>query len=210
MIQKETKGKGVDIVLNSLAEEKLHASLRCVAKGGKFLEIGKFDLLHENPLSLEFLNREVTFHGVHMERLVRGDFQTKKRWINLLKNAIKMGLVKPLPRMVYETEQVEEAFRFMASGNHVGKVLIKIQEEEDLYAPNSKTLMAIERYYCKLEGCCVITGGLGGFGLELVDWLIKCGARKFLLSSRLGIKNSYQALKIKLYLVSPLVLEIAT
>lgn len=39
----ETNGRGVDIVLNSLAEEKLQASFRCLGRGGRFLEIGKYD-----------------------------------------------------------------------------------------------------------------------------------------------------------------------
>lgn len=47
---KETDGRGVDLVLNSLAEEKLQASVRCLAKGGRFLEIGKFDLAKNNTL----------------------------------------------------------------------------------------------------------------------------------------------------------------
>lgn len=46
----ETDGRGVDLVLNSLAEEKLLASVRCLAKSGRFLEIGKFDLANNNPL----------------------------------------------------------------------------------------------------------------------------------------------------------------
>jgi len=45
-----TNGRGVDLVLNSLAEEKLLASVRCLARGGRFLEIGKFDLANNNPL----------------------------------------------------------------------------------------------------------------------------------------------------------------
>jgi fatty acid synthase len=46
----ETDGRGVDLVLNSLAEEKLQASVRCRAKDGRFLEIGKYDLSNNNPL----------------------------------------------------------------------------------------------------------------------------------------------------------------
>jgi len=41
---------GVDIVLNSLAEEKLQASLRVLAQHGRFLEIGKFDLSNNTGL----------------------------------------------------------------------------------------------------------------------------------------------------------------
>ena len=49
-ILKATAGKGVDIVLNSLAEEKLQASLRVLAPHGRFLEIGKYDLSNNTPL----------------------------------------------------------------------------------------------------------------------------------------------------------------
>lgn len=37
-------------MLNSLAEEKLQASLRCLAQHGRFLEIGKFDLSNNSQL----------------------------------------------------------------------------------------------------------------------------------------------------------------
>ena len=46
----ETNGRGVDLVLNSLAEEKLQASVRCLAPGGRFLEIGRFDLDNNSHL----------------------------------------------------------------------------------------------------------------------------------------------------------------
>ena len=38
------------MVLNSLAEEKLQASLRLLAQHGRFLEIGKFDLSNNTAL----------------------------------------------------------------------------------------------------------------------------------------------------------------
>lgn len=41
---------GVDVVLNSLAGEKLQASLRVLAAHGRFLEIGKYDLSNNTPL----------------------------------------------------------------------------------------------------------------------------------------------------------------
>lgn len=185
---RETHGRGVDLVLNSLAEEKLQASLRCLAAGGAFLEIGKFDLMNESTLGLELFRRETAFCGVHLDRIFRADTSTKKRVMQLLGDAIAAGAVKPLPRKVYGFDGVEEAFRFMASGGHVGKMLIKMKEERPT---------AIAKYYFDGEGCCVIAGGLGGFGLELVDWLAKRGARKFVLSSRSGVKSGYQALRIK-------------
>ena len=51
-IMQATNGEGVDIVLNSLAEEKLQSSVNCLAKQGRFLEIGKFDLSQNNDLGM--------------------------------------------------------------------------------------------------------------------------------------------------------------
>jgi len=50
LVLNQTCGRGVDLVLNSLAEDKLQASIRCLALGGRFLEIGKYDLSNNNPL----------------------------------------------------------------------------------------------------------------------------------------------------------------
>lgn len=57
----ETDGKGVDMVLNSLSEEKLLASVRCLATGGRFLEIGKFDLANNSLLGGVIIN-EINKH----------------------------------------------------------------------------------------------------------------------------------------------------
>jgi fatty acid synthase len=50
----ETNGRVVDLVLNSLSEEKLQASLRCLAHQGRFLEIGKSDLANNNLLGMPY------------------------------------------------------------------------------------------------------------------------------------------------------------
>lgn len=48
---------------------------------------------------------------------------------------------------------------------------------------------AICRTSCSATQSYIITGGLGGFGLELAQWLTERGARKLVLTSRSGIRN---------------------
>ena len=43
-VMQATNGKGVDIILNSLSDDKLLASLECLSNNGRFLEIGKYDM----------------------------------------------------------------------------------------------------------------------------------------------------------------------
>ena len=51
-LRKRTGGRGVDIVLNSLTEDKLQSSVQLLAQHGRFLEIGKFDLSNNTPLGM--------------------------------------------------------------------------------------------------------------------------------------------------------------
>ncbi|GFW74422.1 fatty acid synthase [Trichonephila clavipes] len=50
-ILNETNGEGVDVILNSLAEEKLKISLNCIARNGRFLEIGKYDFSNNTKMA---------------------------------------------------------------------------------------------------------------------------------------------------------------
>ena len=61
MIMKETKGQGVDVVLNSLADDKLLASIRCVKQHGHFLEIGKYDLMNNTRIGIKFLLKNIFY-----------------------------------------------------------------------------------------------------------------------------------------------------
>ena len=72
----------------------------------------------------------------------------------------------------------------MAQGKHIGKVVIQVRNEEINHS--SIQLSAQARSMCDPRKSYLITGGLGGFGLELADWLISRGARNLILSSRRG------------------------
>jgi fatty acid synthase len=65
----ETTGRGVDLVLNSLSEEKLQASVRCLAPQGRFLEIGKFDLTSNNTIGKILLFLMPQCHSMYILHL---------------------------------------------------------------------------------------------------------------------------------------------
>ncbi|CAB0015645.1 unnamed protein product [Nesidiocoris tenuis] len=177
MIMRETNGRGVDLVLNSLAEEKLLASVRCLARGGRFLEIGKYDITNNNPLA---------------------NLKLRDRLVSLMQQKILDGAVVPLPATVFEQDQQEQAFRFMASGKHIGKVVVKIKQTDENDKNAADVLHEVKpKYYCDPESSYIVAGGLGGFGLELVDWLVLRGAKKIVINSRRGISNGYQSFRLR-------------
>lgn len=215
MIRVSTKGKGVDFVLNSLSEDKLQASIRCLAMNGTFLEIGKYDIMNKTKFDMGHFAKRINFKAVFFDDLpvdsdeikvsfdldfyqnLLSTFHIFYRQIvqKLVDDDIKSGIVKPLKANVFDANDVEQAFRFMASGRHMGKVLLKIRENPtDI---ESLPITVLPRIYCDPNESYVLVGGLGGFGLELADWLILRGCRKLLMSSSRGVSNAYQASRIK-------------
>lgn len=199
LVLQQTKGRGVDLVLNSLAQEQLLASVRCLAKHGRFLEIGKVDFSNNSPLGMSIFLNNITFHGILLDALFDSDNAEKKEVMNLVTEGIKNGAVRPLPSTVFSENQVEQSFRFIATGKHIGKVVLKIRDEESrkTQKPTTKLVAAIPRTYMDQEKSYVLVGGLGGFGLELANWLILRGATKIVLTSRSGIRTGYQSLCIR-------------
>lgn len=67
----------------------------------------------------------------------------------------------------------------MASGKHIGKVVVQMRPEEaGTVIPRPVSVRAEARTCCDQHASYLITGGLGGFGLELAQWLVGRGARK--------------------------------
>ncbi|XP_034485184.1 fatty acid synthase isoform X2 [Drosophila innubila] len=197
MVQRETDGKGVDFVLNSLSEDKLLASVRCLGQTGHFLEIGKFDMANDSKLGLGVFLKELTFHAVLADSLLMAPddhiWQLKK----MIDVDVANGIIKPLPVTVFPAHQIEQAFRHLIGGKHMGKVIIQVRETpEDM---ETLPVRVQSQVYFKPHMTYVIPGGLGGFGMELADWMTLRGARKLVLSSSRGISKDYQSYRIALW-----------
>ncbi|XP_052751981.1 fatty acid synthase-like isoform X2 [Galleria mellonella] len=210
MVRRETNGKGVDMVLNSLSDDKLQASVRCLSYRGRFLEIGKYDM--SNNTYIDIAHKEISFHGVSLDYVFRQSTETVKILQEIILLGIQTGAVRPLTYCTFEKDEMETAFRYMASGKHIGKVMIKIRDEEhNKYAkPTHVPIEAIPRYICHEEYVYIIVGGLGGFGLELADWCILRGARKIVLVSRNGITNGYQSYRVRTWTSYGVNIQIST
>lgn len=101
MIETLTSDRGVDIVLNSLSGNKRLASVDCLVSGGRFLEIGRFDLGDNNPLGLKCFLREIRFYGVMMDRIFNESTEMKLELQKLMDKYLRDGVIKPLTRYLF-------------------------------------------------------------------------------------------------------------
>ena len=166
-VRAATGGEGVHVVLNSLAGDFIGASLGVLAKGGRFLELGKRGILTAEEASRA--RPDVRYFAYDLGSEAQADRGLLRPMLDELLAALAAGELRPLPVTVYPLEQAHEAFRFMAQARHVGKIVLR--------PASGAPLVSGEATYW-------ITGGLGGLGLETARWLAGQGARSLVLSGR--------------------------
>jgi acyl transferase domain-containing protein/NADPH:quinone reductase-like Zn-dependent oxidoreductase/SAM-dependent methyltransferase/acyl carrier protein len=181
-VMKLTERRGVDVVLNALAGEAIPMGLSCLAEFGRFIEIGKRDIYQNSRIPLWNLRRNASFHVVAMDAVFSGDESLTRNMLGEISTLVEKGALTPLPFRAFPASRIDAAFRLMASGKHIGKVVVSFPEA---FVPRRGEPLA-PPFSIKPDGCYLITGAFGGFGKVLAEWLVKGGARHLVLSSRNG------------------------
>jgi NAD(P)-dependent dehydrogenase (short-subunit alcohol dehydrogenase family)/acyl carrier protein len=177
-----TERRGVDVVLNALAGEAIPMGLACLAEFGRFIEIGKRDIYQNSRIPLRPLRCNASFHVVAMDAVFAGDKSLTREMFSEVADLVEQGALHPLPFRAFPAFNVDSAFRLMAGGKHIGKVIVSFPQS---FVPRRGEPIA-PQFEIKADGCYLITGAFGGFGKVLANWLVQSGARHLVLSSRNG------------------------
>ncbi|MFI6766013.1 SDR family NAD(P)-dependent oxidoreductase [Streptomyces sp. NPDC050355] len=158
------RGRGVDVVLNSLAGEFVDASLRLQAAGGRFLEMGKTDV--RDPKAVADEHDGVSYQAFDL--VDAGPERTEAMLAALLglfaDDALRLPPVTP-----WDVRHAADAFRFISQARHIGKVVLTVPSGLDP------------------AGTVLITGGTGALGGALARRLVdRHGVRHLTLVSRRG------------------------
>ncbi|MFN3647969.1 MAG: SDR family NAD(P)-dependent oxidoreductase [Armatimonadota bacterium] len=156
-----TGGEGVDVVLSSLPGELVPEALDALKRGGRFIELGRVGA---------WTAEQVRAVRPDVERFeVRLDEASPELFGSLLREvaaALESGELSPPPVRCYPLPEVPAPFRRMQEPDHVGKVVV-----------SQRTGVCPESTY-------LITGGMGGLGLEVARHLVRLGARHLALAGR--------------------------
>ena len=157
-----TGGRGVDVVLDSLAGEFVDASLRLTCAGGRFIEMGKTDI--RDPRAVADAHR-VAYQAFD---LMDAGPDRIAAMLGALGGLFAGGQLAPLPVTCWDVRRAPEAFRYLSQARHIGKVVL--------------TIPAPAR-----AGTVLVTGGAGGLGGLVAGHLAATArARDLLLASRSG------------------------
>jgi polyketide synthase 12 len=161
-----TGGAGVDVVLNSLAYEFVDASLELLPRGGRFVEMGKTDIRDAEQVARD--HDGVGYHAFDLEPSAGPE-----RIGEMLAEVVALfeaGALRHLPIRAWDVRNAPQAFRFLADGRNVGKVVLTVARPLDP------------------EGTVLVTGGTGDLGARVARHLAReHGVRRLLLTSRRGM-----------------------
>jgi NADPH:quinone reductase-like Zn-dependent oxidoreductase len=126
---KLTGGEGVDVVLNSLAGEAIPKGLSVLRPLGRFIELGKRDIYGNSPIGLLPFFKGLSFFAIELSPLIKlrpRDFR------DLLLEVVALfdkDVFKPLPLRILPAGEIAEAFKYMAQGVHIGKIVVTIKDQ---------------------------------------------------------------------------------
>jgi myxalamid-type polyketide synthase MxaB len=162
-----TGGAGVDVVLNSLSGEACEKSLGVLKPGGRFVEIGKLDIL--TPEQVRERRPDVSWFTFDFDEVIGREPGLVPSTLGQVRQWFEEGRLRPLPQRVFPMQEVIEAYRYLQQTRHVGKVVLTAEQPAVSIRGDSSYL---------------ITGGPGALGLKMAGHLVEQGARHLVLAGR--------------------------
>ncbi|KAF6823452.1 polyketide synthase [Colletotrichum plurivorum] len=185
-IKKATGGRGVDVVLNSLSGELLHASWECVAPCGTFVELGKRDTLAGGKLLMAAFDENRSFVGVEMANLAAQAPEIVGRLLEQCVELYRDGIIAAVqPMRAFSGVEIEDAFRYLYKGTHIGKVVVDLEDADSagLKTP-LRTLTLTPMAVFPPEAAYILVGGMGGLGGSIARWMASHGSQDIIFLSR--------------------------
>ena len=103
----------------------------------------------------------------------------------------RRGLIKPIqPSTLFEASQIEEAFRYMQKGQHIGKIVVRMAT----HAHELQSTAKMRNLVLNPDASYMLIGGLGGLGQSISSWMVEKGAKHLVFLSRsAGVSKKDQA-----------------
>ena len=179
-LMEATNGEGVDVVLNSLSGRHIELCLEALRPGGWHCEIGKVDIYEDNELGLRVFRKNLRFAAIDVDRLMIDDPLLSREISQACLELLDQGALPSLPVTLFPYKDYAKALRLMTTGQHQGKLVLTAPQA----SANSGFAVADVRPLLDPNATYLVTGGLGGFGLRLLPYLVASGARHITLMDR--------------------------
>jgi acyl transferase domain-containing protein/NADPH:quinone reductase-like Zn-dependent oxidoreductase/nucleoside-diphosphate-sugar epimerase/acyl carrier protein len=169
-LRAHTRGRGVDVVLNSLTGPFITEGFGSLASNGRFIELGKRNVLSADEARA--LRSDVAYTVFDLGEEAERDRELIPTLLARTGAMVAGGCFPALPVHVEPYANARVAIKGLAHARHIGKHVLLHRAHAD------------EALTVRSDAAYLITGGLGSLGLRCAEWLANRGAKQLVLVGR--------------------------
>jgi epothilone polyketide synthase D len=183
-VKRAVGSHGIDVVINTLSGEGAERSAALLSAHGRFI-----DLIYRKESSrfsriLGLLPRNASLVSIDLDSMFAERDDKCERLLRAVVERLDRNELSPLPLQTFPSSEVSEAFRRVARGQAIGKVVVSCARQKLAVVPSSGGAGMV-----RSDAAYVVTGGCGGLGLAVAKWLSQRGARHLVLVGRRGAES---------------------
>lgn len=163
----------------------MEESIECLNEDGMLIAVEPFnkDTVYQPSAFI--------FKTIFLEKLIENP-SIRKYLVEMINADLQRGVIIPLPLKTFHANEIESAPLFMSIAKQNEKIVIKMPNQSEI----SKLRVKL-RFVADSKSVYIIVGGLGGLGLELVNWMILRGAKILIICTRRGLSSAYQQYRVR-------------
>ncbi len=172
---------GLDVVFNTISGEIASHAFAALLPGGRFVDIASTENAHAianvvAPGSAQ-ANRSVS--SVDIRQLMAEQPRVFAEILDQVCERFRAGDFAGIPEQVFSVAESAAAVTAANANDRIGTVTIRFDAAAHRPA-------GLQPGSFRQDGSYLITGGCGGFGLEIAAWMVEQGARDIALVGRRG------------------------
>jgi NADPH:quinone reductase-like Zn-dependent oxidoreductase/malonyl CoA-acyl carrier protein transacylase/NAD(P)-dependent dehydrogenase (short-subunit alcohol dehydrogenase family) len=179
-LRRASEARGMDVVVGAVFGPALHASLELLDSGGRYVDVGKRDIVEDAGLPMRSFNRNLTYTSLDIDRLQTEHPALVQRTLRCVLELFARGELRLGTTRVYPATEARAAFEAMRERRQIGKLLVDFSSGSVPVRDDAQAALV------RRDACYLVTGGTSGFGATIARWLAEQGAGRLILVSRSG------------------------
>ena len=170
--------ESIDIILNTLPGESIEASMSILKPiAGRFIDLSN---IYDRSFPIYRPEKGISVFTFELIKVIKTYPDRAGTLMREILKGFEGGDFHALPYRAFPIARIADAFKHMRRGVHIGKNVLSMEGDGVVPEPED------DKMRVHSEATYLITGGLGGFGRAVAQWLVACGVRHLVLAGRSG------------------------
>ncbi|KAI0545024.1 polyketide synthase [Xylaria curta] len=169
-----TKKRGFDVIISTVSGELLHESARLLSPMGRFIDLGRLDVISAESLGMEIFRKNATFTSFDLGAAEETGSDLCPSLMSAVHDHVCAGVLAPTsPITTFHISQLDQALATLSKGVHIGKIVVTY---EDHIRHPVKTIPPTSRAIFHPDANYLIVGGFGTLGRSIITFMASRGA----------------------------------